>query len=132
MLIVFSMVTFSKKKGWVSTDAWRGYDQPIYAVAGASDTGSWDDSPAPSSLSKKEIGDIRRFLKSKGIHTQEVHGGSSNVFMGKRWVIVPPAEYEKAKRLADNYLAEHDRDTRLLHDANNLKDNKKHKLKDVS
>jgi len=133
MNIVFYMAIFSRKKSWVSYDAWRGHEQPVYAVVGASDSGMWSDSPAPSDISKSEINAVRSFLKKNGVHTQEVHSATSNVFTGKRWVIVPPEEYEKAKALAGKYLQEHEKDTRLLHEADVLlKEHKKRKLKDVS
>jgi hypothetical protein len=113
-LEVKKMEKFSMKTGWVSTDAWRGYTRPIYAVAGASDTGTWGDSPCPSNTVNDEIEAIRRYLKSNGVSTRMFTGTSSNAFMVKRWVIVPPSQLEKGKRLVEEYLRNNL--TRLLHD----------------
>jgi hypothetical protein len=38
----------STKTEYISTDGWRGYVQPINAVAGANYTGTSSDSPYPS------------------------------------------------------------------------------------
>jgi hypothetical protein len=112
---------FLMKTGWVSTDAWRGYSQPVYAVAGSSDTGTWSDSSCPTPDVTKEINDARNFLKSRGISTRETGARSSNVFMGKRWIIVTPEDYKKAKMLMAEYLKEHDSDTQYIHDADVIK-----------
>ena len=99
-------------------DGWRGYWIPGTAIAGASDTGSWDDSPCPSDAVKAEI---RRFqrecLRPAGIKSRQRTGGSSNVFCGKRWICVAPEDFERAFKLANDWLAEHNRDTRYIHDA---------------
>ena len=54
------MSYISKKTRWVSTDGWRGYYEPINAVAGANNTGSWDDSPCPSHVCESEINGFRK------------------------------------------------------------------------
>jgi hypothetical protein len=118
---------FRMATGWVSTDGWRGYSQPIYAVAGSSDTGTWSDSPAPTPTVKKEIADARKFLRSRGISTKASLSHSSNLFMGKRWIVASIEDYEKARKLMAEYLKEHERDTQHIHEADVIKK----KLKDV-
>ena len=99
-------------------DGWRGYFIPGPAVAGSSDTGSWSDSPCRTEDAKREI---RRFqrecLRPAGIKSRQRFGVSSNVFCGKRWVVVDAADWPKAKELADKWIDEHDRELRLLHRA---------------
>ena len=99
-------------------DGWRGYSVPGAAVAGASDTGNWNDSPCPSFKVKQEI---RRFqhevLIPAGIKSRTRFGGSSNVFCGKRWVCVAPSDWDVAAKLALDWLAINDRDLRYLHNA---------------
>ena len=48
-------------------DAWgRGQViQPIYAVAGANDTGTWEDSPAPSYEVNDELKALQKHLKEE-------------------------------------------------------------------
>lgn len=110
------MARFSKAKKWVSTGGWGGYEQPKYAIAGASDTGSWSDSPAPSGKVLAELKDFANFLrKSWGFHVAMVTTRSSNLFMVKRWLIVPPEEYEGAKRIVQQTLEKYPRE--YIHEA---------------
>lgn len=104
-----------ENKKWVKTDAWRGYYQPSSAVIGASDTGLWEDSAYPSYEVNDELENFRTFLKHKGIGSRIKNEQSSNVFMTKRWVVVPSYDVEKAKQLAKQYLKE--KETKYLHDA---------------
>lgn len=102
------------------SDAWgRGsYVIPARAVAGASDCGMCDDSPAPSNVSANEIAGLRHELRKHGIvgcRTRFTRSG--NLFMVKRWLVAPVGRYDDAVSVAHNYLREHDRDTRLIHDA---------------
>jgi hypothetical protein len=99
-------------------DGWRGYWIPGTAVAGSSDTGTWSDSPCPTPEVKREIGRFQReVLRPAGIKSRTRYGGSSNLFCGKRWVVVDRAQWPRAKELADKWLTEHDRDTRYIHSA---------------
>jgi hypothetical protein len=99
-------------------DGWRGYRIPGPAVAGASDTGTWSDSPCPTPDVKREIQRFQReALRPAGIASRTRMGGSSNVFCGKRWVVVDAADWPKAKELADAWIAEHKYDTRFIHSA---------------
>jgi len=99
----------SKAKGmfdlsvrWVSSDGWRGYEEPTYAVCGANDTGAWEDSPCPSHVAKKEIESIVEVLKRDKIPTKVVTTTTSNVFCVHHYVVVPPYYIEKAREIAAN------------------------------
>lgn len=99
-------------------DGWRGYYIPGTAVAGASDTGEFSDSPAPSHEVKAEIRRFQReVLRPHGIKSRQRWGYSSNVFCLKRWVCVAPEDFYKAAALAQQWLQEHRFDTRYIHDA---------------
>lgn len=100
-------------------DGWRGYWIPAKAVAGASDTGSWDDSPAPSSEVAKEVERFRReVLRANGIRSKVVFGATSNVFAGKRWIVVLDGnDFERAAQLTIDWIEEHYGDTQYVHDA---------------
>jgi hypothetical protein len=106
-----------QKKRWISTSVYRGYSQPPYAVLGSSDTGMWSDSPCPSDKVKAELSGFRAFLRSKGIGSTIKTARSSNLFMFKRWVVVPKEDFAKAKKLADQYLKEKEKETSYIHEA---------------
>lgn len=108
------------KRRYHRIDGWRGYSIPAYAVAGASDTGTWDDSPAPSDQVLIEIATLRRFLRKAGIKTRLRWGTSSNVFMAKRWLVIEPESRDKANealQLTTEWLEQNDNTTRYIHDA---------------
>lgn len=98
-------------------DGWRGYMIPGKAVAGCSDTGMAEDSPCKSSTAKAEINRLRReCLRPLGIKTRTRWGNTSNVFCGKRWVVVVDADrWAEAKLAADTWLEQNDHNTRLIH-----------------
>lgn len=77
-------------------DGWRGANIPTFAVLGASDTGGWSDSPCPSGTVTEEIGAWRKFLAERGIKSYEAFGTTSNVFCGKRWLIVRGQDFKRA------------------------------------
>lgn len=93
---------------WVSTDGWRGYERPEYAIAGSSDTGMWSDSPAPSDKVTGELEGIKEYLSKNGIRTKEIATKSSNVFMVKRWLIPMVKDVERARELVAKYEEEND------------------------
>jgi len=115
---------FRRHKG---VDGWGrdSYDIPRHAVAGSSDCGTWSDSPAPTDEVLAELERVIEYLRSEGLAAdfwRNIVGNigataSGNVFMGKRWVVVPQAEYRRGKRLALKWLEEHRQDTRYVHDA---------------
>lgn len=99
-------------------DGWRGYWIPGTAVAGLSDTGSWSDSPCRTDDVKAEV---RRFqrecLRPAGIKSRTRFGRTSNVFCGKRWVVVAPRDWYRAKELADQWIEANQSTTRFIHSA---------------
>lgn len=95
---------FDTTQKWVKTDACRGYNEPIYAVCGANDTGTWDDSPCPSDVCERELNGAIEVLKSLKIPTKIVTCESSNVFCVHRYVIVPPKYFEEAKLIVREYI----------------------------
>jgi hypothetical protein len=104
------------KTKWISTDEWHGYEQPVNAVAGSSDTGMWSDSPAPSVVVDKELNMLTEHLKSKGFKVSRAMTESSNAFMKKRWLVVT-TNFTAAKKEADKWLVKHKSDTIYIHDA---------------
>lgn len=104
---------FIKASRWVKTDAWRGYSEPIYGVAGANDTGMWDDSPCPSHVATNELQAVKELLRKQGIPTKEIVCETSNVFCIHRYLIARPADLDKAKAIVEQHLA--DVETRLLY-----------------
>lgn len=98
-------------------DGWRGYSIPTLAVAGSSDTGTWPDSPCPTPLVKRELRDFCKHLRANGIRCRQRMGGSSNVFCGKRWVVVERAQFAQAAILAVEYMDNMRSETRFIHDA---------------
>lgn len=99
-------------------DGWRGYWIPGTAIAGASDTGTYSDSPCPSHLVKAEIRRLQReVLRPAGIASRQRWGSSSNVFCGKRWLCVDAANFERAQALVGEWLEQHRFDTNFIHSA---------------
>lgn len=99
-------------------DGWRGYSIPANAIVGVSDTGTWEDSPCPTPLVKAELARFQReVLRPLGIKSRTTFGSSSNVFCGKRWLVVKKASFNTAAHAALKWLAEHKYDTDYIHDA---------------
>ena len=84
-------------------DGWRGYQIPVFAVLGASDTGMWSDSPCPSTTAEEEVKDARAYLRHNGITSYEAFGETSNCFCMKRWTIVRGNQYKDAMRVLEAY-----------------------------
>jgi hypothetical protein len=113
-----SNTTNPMKQRYHRIDGWRGFPIPSRAIAGASDTGMWEDSPAPSNKVKAELDRFRKeALRANGIQSRVRTGGSSNVFMGKRWVIVSEQDFARAAQLTVDWLADHYDDTDYIHEA---------------
>ena len=91
----------SKKTKWVASDGWRGRVVPINAVCGANDTGTFSDSPCPSSLREREIKLAKSVLKKQGIKHVTMWGRSSNVFCSIQYVLVEPDNIERARQLIE-------------------------------
>jgi hypothetical protein len=96
----------STKTVWVSTSGWRGYEQPLNAIAGANNTGSWSDSPCPSHICEKEIKDFRAILRKNKIASRLKVCQTSNVFCVHVYVLVHPDNREKAQELAKEFQNE--------------------------
>lgn len=110
------------KSRYHKLDGWRGYPIPGLAVAGASDTGTWSDSPCPSPDVKAEIRKLQReCLRPAGIASRQRYGVSSNVFCAKRWVCVAESDWPKAAPLVLDWLKGHKYDTQYLHCADQAK-----------
>ena len=105
--------SFDMSKHWVNSGGHRGYEQPIYAVCGANDTGMWDDSPCPSNVSKKELEDVKALLKRNKIPTKLMTTETSNVFCVHHYLITPPYYIDNARELVEEYL--NNNETRLLY-----------------
>lgn len=105
--------TFNNATRYVSTDGWRGYVEPIYAVCGANDTGMWSDSPCPSNVCESELNGAKNSLKLNKIPSKVMTTESSNVFCVHRYLIVPPKFLDKAKEILQNHINEIE--TRLLY-----------------
>jgi len=119
--IKFSNRTKVTEKG----DAWgRGrIEQPIYAVAGANDTGTWEDSPNNSYKVNDELTGLQKHLKQNKIKSKIINQQSSNAFMQRRWLIVETDKYSEAKKLTDEYMK--DKKTQYLYEADNLREDSK-------
>jgi hypothetical protein len=103
---------FSRQTRWVRQDGWRGYNEPVYAVCGANDTGSWGDSPCPHDVCIRELKEAATALKMpyRMMVTQ-----TSNVFCIHRYVIVPVDRVDEARELFAAYYATVRGDTKLLY-----------------
>ncbi len=93
------------------SDGWRGSEQPIFAAAGANDTGGWSDSPCPSNVATEELQKAAGVLRSAKIKYKETVAQTSNVFCVGRYLVVSEADLQKAKELVKTVLD----DTRLLY-----------------
>lgn len=113
--VKFSTRTKVTDKG----DAWgRGrVIQPIYAVAGANDTGTWEDSPNNSYEVNDELKDLQKYLAEKGIKSKITNSESGNAFMTRRWIVVETDKYAEGKKLADEYLKEKESKTKYIYNA---------------
>ena len=90
-------------------DAWRGYYAPMTAVAGASNTGGWSDSPCKP---EEEIKRFQGILSAHGIRSTICWTETSNIFCVKNWVQVHPKYRDKAIELAKAFV---EGEAHLLH-----------------
>ena len=105
------MKAISKKMKYVSTDGWRGYYEPINAVCGANDTGTYDDSPCHSDDCFEELSRAKKILKKNNIKFISHWGQTSNVFCIHRYLLTNPEDREEALKLLEPLISE----TRLLY-----------------
>ena len=111
------MATKTKKRFHKGSDGWGrdSYEIPTYAVAGCSCTG--EGGPAPEATARREMEALQGVLEDAGIKSCFKGTPSGNYFMVKVWVCVTASNYDRAKIVADQWLADHQGDTRLIHDA---------------
>jgi hypothetical protein len=112
-------MTFSTKKRYIHTDGWRGYEQPVYAVAGWNDTGSHDDSPCPTRLGVEEALLVKNLLRQNNIKFRVMTCETSNVFCVHHYLIVPVEQVEQARKIVKDWYAINKEDTRLLYQVEN-------------
>ncbi len=98
------MNTISTRKIWVSTNAWRGYEQPVDGVCGANDTGMWSDSPCKSNVREKELKMVKTILRKNNIKYKQTVGKTSNVFCVHFYICVSEENKPKAIELIEPLL----------------------------
>jgi hypothetical protein len=92
-------------------DGWRGYSQPINAIAGANNTGNYSDSPCPEDVCLSELDLVKKKMIENNIPYKLVWCESSNVFCQHGYIVVPGLLKRKAKKLILNLPEQ----TRLLY-----------------
>ena len=106
------------KRRYNNIDGWRGYWVPALAIAGSSDTGTYPDSPCPSTVVLQEITRIRKeVLLPAGIKSRSRFGNSSNIFCAKRWLVVSKRDFEKAAVIVNQWLNDNRSSTSYVHNA---------------
>ena len=101
----------STRMTYVRTDAQRGYSEPVGAVCGANDTGTWDDSPCPSHIAAEELGRAMKVLKEAKIKYKRLTTETSNVFCVHHYLVTSENNKQRAKELIEPILE----GTRLLY-----------------
>lgn len=104
------MSNISMKTRWVATSGWHGYMTFDNSVAGANDTGTWDDSPCPTPVRKREIGMAKTALRKAGVRHRTAWARTSNCFSMGQHVLVAPTDRERAIEI----LRPIESETRLL------------------
>jgi len=84
---------------WISTDAWRGYEEPFAAICGANDTGMYSDSPCPSNVREKELNEAAALLKANGIHARVIFTTSSNIFCTHVYLVAKVKDAQPGREL---------------------------------
>jgi hypothetical protein len=101
----------SLKKTWISSSGWRGYEEPINAICGANNTGSYSDSPCPEKTCLAELEKAKKILRKNKIPFKQTWCQTTNVFCIHGYIVVPAELKETAKNLIAHLPAE----TRLLY-----------------
>jgi hypothetical protein len=73
-------------------------------VAGANDTGMWEDSPSRSDVTAKELKEFRSILRKNRIRSVQMVSRTSNVFAINHYVLVRPEDQDRARELAKEYM----------------------------
>jgi hypothetical protein len=95
---------FDLSETWVSSDGWRGYREPKYAVCGANDTGMWEDSPCRSDVAMSELESAVKVLEMNKIPTKVTTCETSNVFCVHHYVVVPPYYIDNAREVVRQHI----------------------------
>ena len=99
------------KTKYVNTGGYRGYEEPINAIAGANNTGNYSDSPCPESVCLSELDQVKKIMIQNNIPYKLVWCESSNVFCMHGYIVVPGVLKRRAKKLIQDLPEQ----TRLLY-----------------
>jgi hypothetical protein len=100
-----------RKGMWISTDAWRGYWKPANSIIGQSVFGEKPDRERQD----QELKQVKDFLKRMKIPYRVRSTRSSNVFMAKRWIIIP--SHYKLTKLQEDFVKEFaKKETKTFHE----------------
>ena len=91
-------------------DGWRGYEEPVYAIAGFNDTGTWSDSPCRTEVGQSEKELLLSALRAQGITTKTISLPTSNVFCMHHYIVVKVKDHAKGLELVEKFLAENHTD----------------------
>jgi hypothetical protein len=100
------------RMSYKNTDGWRGYSEPVNAIAGANNTGNWSDSPCPENVCLSELDKAKEILINKNIPYSFKWCETSNVFCVHGYILVKGSKRKnRAKELIKPLISE----TRLLY-----------------
>lgn len=95
---------YSFETRYVRAGGWSGYTEYVHAVAGANNTGGWDDSPCPSNVCESELNAIKTELKKHGITVKEKVAETTNVFCVHVYLIPKIKFVQKAREIVKEFL----------------------------
>lgn len=100
-----------KKGRWVKLDEWRGYWKPDNSIVGQSIYGEAKDREEQN----KELEQLKDFLQKKDIPFRVKTSQSSNIFMSKRWIVIPTRHNltKKQEKTIKNFA---DKNTETFHE----------------
>lgn len=96
---------FNLKMKYVKTDGWRGYSEPINAICGANNTGTWSDSPCNENVCIAELDTVKKIMMQNSIPYKLVWCETSNVFCIHGYIVVPGRLKKRAKKLIQDLPA---------------------------
>ena len=106
---------YSIKKQWIATDGWRGYEKPIYAIAGWNDTGTWEDSPCRSNVGQSEASVLKKHLRKNHVQFRHIVCRSSNVFCVHHYLITPVESFKQSLAVAREWYENNKSNTYLIY-----------------
>ena len=101
---------FNMEQKYVRIDGWRGYAEPVYAIAGFNDTGTWSDSPCRTDVGQSEKDRLLSVLDAAGIKTKIVTCETSNVFCVHHYIVTKVKDHARALQIVETFLAENHTD----------------------